>query len=75
MRANRRRIKEALKARPSLIERHEAELVKRDASTRALKKVVDAVRAETGNGSFSRTSDYEDLFDEEEKMKMSVEDD
>ena len=47
-------------------------MVKRDATTKALKKVVDAVRA--GSNSFSRTSEYEDLFDEEERMKMSVDD-
>lgn len=50
-------------------------LVKRDASTRALRKVVDAVRVGSGNGSFSKASEYEDLFDEEERMKMSVDDD
>lgn len=73
LRANRRRINEALKSRPSLIERHEAELVKRNASTRALRKVAEAVRA--GDSKLSRTSEYEDLFDDDERLKISVDDD
>jgi hypothetical protein len=52
-----------------LIERHEADLRKRTASTGALRKVAEAIR-----GSVSASStDYDELFDDEEKMKMDYE--
>lgn len=67
LRANRRRIKEALRKRPSLIERHEQGLARRESLNDSLRKVANVVRSD---GSGGKTSDYDDLFDDEEMSKL-----
>jgi hypothetical protein len=48
LRDNKNRLKESLKSRPSLIERHEKNIATRDAATSALRKVANAVMSVGG---------------------------
>ena len=67
LRANRRRIKEALKDRPSLIERHELQMAKRNASSAALRQIAGAIK----NGDYSADG----IFNDEEQAKLAYDDD
>ncbi len=64
LRANRLKIAETLKDRPSLIERHEIDLKKRAAGTAALASVASAI----GEGK-------KELLTSEEKVRLGMDDD
>lgn len=63
LRENKLRLKESLKSRPSLIERHEKGIATRDAATSALRKVANAVMS-VGGREEGKDDDDDDDYDE-----------
>jgi hypothetical protein len=64
LRDNKLKLKESLKSRPSLIERHEKNIATRDASTAALRKVATAVMS-AGGGRRDEGKDDDDDDDDD----------
>ena len=68
LRENRLKIAEKLKDRPSLIERHELEMRRKQANTNALNTVASVVTDGKGKSK-------NEIFNSEEKMALGLDDD
>lgn len=77
LRENKAQIKEKMRNRPTLMERHDLELAKKNAGINALKQVGGAVMADDDDdlyGSTTKTAKVEksDVFNEREKMILGL---
>jgi hypothetical protein len=67
LRENKRKIKESLQNRPSLLDRHDKAIAVKNAKSNALHKVADAV-----SDKYKSSIDDDDLFDHKEKLLLGL---
>eukprot|EP01034_Spumella_vulgaris_P027210 gene27210-33901_t len=78
LRANKAKLTESLKSRPSLLERHDKKIATKTAGLNALRTVADAVASSRDKGGKMREGnshrDDNDIFDPKEKILLGLDD-